>query len=128
MNDTYLDTVRLLLSIAPDVFDTANFAMKGGTAINFFLQNLPRLSVDIDVVYTDHLPGRDEALRHIGEELARVKAAIEKQGFHAKYSQTAADGKQKGSDVKLTVFSDTARLRTRQVTAKAPSGARATGA
>ena len=106
MNDTYLDTVRLLLSIAPDVFDTANFAMKGGTAINFFLQNLPRLSVDIDVVYTDHLPGRDEALRHIGEELARAKAAIEKQGFHAKYSQTAADGKQKGSDVKLTVFSD----------------------
>jgi hypothetical protein len=32
--------------------------------------------------------------------------AIEKQGFHAKYSQTAANGKQKGSDVKLTVFSD----------------------
>jgi predicted nucleotidyltransferase component of viral defense system len=106
MNETYLDTVRLLLSIAPDVFATATFAMKGGTAINLFVQNLPRLSVDIDVVYTDHLPGRDEALKHIGDELARAKAAIEKQGFHTKYSQTAADGKQKGSDVKLTVFSE----------------------
>lgn len=106
MNDIYLDTVRLLLSIAPDVFDTANFAMKGGTAINLFMQNLPRLSVDIDVVYTDHVPDRDTALKHIGEELARSKAAIEKQGFNAKYSQTAANGRQKGSDVKLTVFSD----------------------
>jgi predicted nucleotidyltransferase component of viral defense system len=106
MNDIYLDTVRLLLSIAPDVFDTPNFAMKGGTALNLFLQNLPRLSVDIDVVYTDHVPDRDAALKHIGEELARAKAAIERQGFHAKYSQTAANGKQKGSDVKLTVFSD----------------------
>jgi len=106
MNDTYLDTVRLLLSIAPDVFATPNFAMKGGTAINLFLQNLPRLSVDIDVVYTDHVPGRDAALNQIGEELARAKAAIEKQGFNVKYSQTAAAGKQKGSDVKLTVFSD----------------------
>jgi hypothetical protein len=37
MNDTYLDTVRLLLSIAPDVFTTTKFAMKGGTAINLFL-------------------------------------------------------------------------------------------
>ncbi|WP_433706426.1 nucleotidyl transferase AbiEii/AbiGii toxin family protein [Paraburkholderia sacchari] len=105
MNDIYLDTVRLLLSIAPDVFDTPKFAMKGGTAINLFLQNLPRLSVDIDVVYTDHVPDREEALKHIGEELARAKAAIERQGFNAKYSQTAANGKQKGSDVKLTAFS-----------------------
>ena len=88
MNDIYLDTVRLLLSIAPDVFDTPNFAMKGGTAINLFLQDLPRLSVDIDVVYTDHVPDRDVALKHIGEELARAKAAIEKQGFHAKISES----------------------------------------
>jgi|SRR5476649_1315193 len=50
MNDQYLSTVRLMLAIAPDVFDTPHFAMKGGTAINMFVQDLPRLSVDIDVV------------------------------------------------------------------------------
>ena len=51
MDKHYADTVRLLLNIAPDVFDNDIFAMKGGTAINLFLRDMPRLSVDIDVVY-----------------------------------------------------------------------------
>jgi hypothetical protein len=34
MNDQYLDTVRLMLAVTPDVFDTPHFAKKGGTAIN----------------------------------------------------------------------------------------------
>jgi predicted nucleotidyltransferase component of viral defense system len=81
MNDAYLDTVRLLLSIAPDVFATPRFAMKGGTAINLFLQDLPRLSVDIDFVFLSHEPSRDEALNQISEELARASRAIERQGY-----------------------------------------------
>lgn len=51
MDKTYADTVRLLLAVAPDVFANGIFAMKGGTAINLFVQDMPRLSVDIDVVY-----------------------------------------------------------------------------
>ena len=51
MDKHYADTVRLLLNIAPEVFDNDVFAMKGGTAINLFLRDMPRLSVDIDVVY-----------------------------------------------------------------------------
>ncbi len=47
MDRHYADTVRLLLTIAPDVFDNTIFAMKGGTAINLFVQDMPRLSVDI---------------------------------------------------------------------------------
>ena len=62
MNDQYLDTVRLMLAVAPDVFDTPHFAMKGGTAINMFVQDLPRLSVDIDVIMRSHGPNRAEAL------------------------------------------------------------------
>ena len=50
MNAGYLDTVRLLLDVTPEVFSVENFAMKGGTALNFFTENMPRLSVDIDVV------------------------------------------------------------------------------
>jgi hypothetical protein len=34
MDDQHLNTVRLMLAIAPDVFDTPHFAMKGGTAID----------------------------------------------------------------------------------------------
>jgi hypothetical protein len=46
----YIDTVRLLLESAPAIFAHPHFAMKGGTAINLFVQDMPRLSVDIDVV------------------------------------------------------------------------------
>ena len=51
MDKSYADTVRLLLAVTPEVFANDIFAMKGGTAINLFVQDMPRLSVDIDVVY-----------------------------------------------------------------------------
>lgn len=39
--------------------------MKGGTAINLFVQDMPRLSVDIDVVYIRRDATRDQALQEI---------------------------------------------------------------
>ena len=51
IDQAYIDTVRLLLRVVPDIFKNEIFAMKGGTAINLFVQDMPRLSVDIDVVY-----------------------------------------------------------------------------
>ncbi|WP_443098207.1 nucleotidyl transferase AbiEii/AbiGii toxin family protein [Sulfuriferula plumbiphila] len=48
--------------LAPDVFANDIFAMKGGTAINLFVQDMPRLSVDIDVAYLPWTTPRDEAL------------------------------------------------------------------
>jgi hypothetical protein len=51
MNKEYAQTVQLLLAVAPDVFHTSVSAMKGGTAINLFVQDMPRLSVDIDLVW-----------------------------------------------------------------------------
>lgn len=59
MDKTYADTVRLLLAIMPDVFANDIFAMKGGTAINLVVQNMPRLSVDIDVAYLPWQTSRD---------------------------------------------------------------------
>ena len=44
------------------------FALKGGRAINFFFQDCPRLSVDIDLCYFP-LSGRDEAFRDIRENM-----------------------------------------------------------
>lgn len=63
MDSGYIDTVRLLLNITPDVFTNDLFAMKGGTAINLFVLDMPRLSVDIDVVYLPGVTQREEALR-----------------------------------------------------------------
>jgi hypothetical protein len=45
MNQVYVSTVRLLLEIAPLLFDSKLFALKGGTVLNLFVQDLPRLSV-----------------------------------------------------------------------------------
>jgi hypothetical protein len=47
----YIRQVDLLLKILPIVAKEPCFAIKGGTAINLFLRDLPRLSVDIDLVY-----------------------------------------------------------------------------
>ena len=69
MNPTYLATARLLTEIAPVVFESGIFALKGGTAINLFLREMPRLSVDLDLVFTDHRLPRAEALAAINEAL-----------------------------------------------------------
>jgi predicted nucleotidyltransferase component of viral defense system len=49
MDRAYIETARLMLLVAPQVFRAPDFAMKGGTALNIFLHDMPRLSVDIDV-------------------------------------------------------------------------------
>lgn len=81
MNRAYIDAVRLLLEVAPDVFRGSTFALKGGTAINLFLHDMPRLSVDLDLVYTDHRSGRDEALKQIVVALDAANSALESRGM-----------------------------------------------
>jgi len=54
MNEVYLDTARLLTQVAPFVFAANTFALKGGTAINLFIRDMPRLSVDLDLGFPDH--------------------------------------------------------------------------
>jgi len=98
VNQDYVDTVRLLLAIAPAVFRSPHFAMKGGTALNLFLHDMPRLSVDIDVVFTDHTLNREDALRAIGANLKAAKSAISTLGFRATLPTTKG-----GDDVKLFV-------------------------
>jgi hypothetical protein len=51
MKTPYSDQVRLLVNLLPIVEKQTCFALKGGTAINLFVRDMPRLSVDID-----HLP------------------------------------------------------------------------
>ena len=52
MRDTvFFRQAELLLRISPLIHKEEVFALKGGTAINFFIRDLPRLSVDIDLTY-----------------------------------------------------------------------------
>lgn len=45
--------------VAPEVFSSGGFAMKGGRAINLSHSSMPRLSMDIDVVFTDRTLSRE---------------------------------------------------------------------
>ena len=81
MNPVYLDTARLLTQVAPLVFADNTFALKGGTAINLFVRDMPRLSVDLDLVFPDHMLPRDEALSRISEALRQAAERLKKRGF-----------------------------------------------
>jgi predicted nucleotidyltransferase component of viral defense system len=71
----YADRVRLLVEILPELDREPQFALKGGTAINLFEHDLPRLSVDIDLAW---LPIHDfaEDARLITEALGRLADAL----------------------------------------------------
>lgn len=75
INPEYKERVRLLLRIIPIVSDEECFAIHGGTAINLFIQNLPRYSVDIDLTYIPVEP-RDESLKKIKTSLNTIKSKI----------------------------------------------------
>lgn len=68
-NSVYYRQVALLVQVLPLLSKYSSFALKGGTAINMFVQSLPRLSVDIDLVYLP-LDDRRKAHETIALELA----------------------------------------------------------
>jgi len=67
--------VRLLVRLLPIIDTEKCFALKGGTAINIFYRDLPRLSVDIDLLYLP-MESREEALDNIKAALARISNGI----------------------------------------------------
>lgn len=87
MAEPYRDQVRLLLDILPLVMAEPVFALKGGTAINLFEWDLPRLSVDIDLTYLP-VHDRTESLDAIGEALARIGTEIERRLPRTRVTQT----------------------------------------
>ncbi len=90
MNQLYLDTARLLVQVAPPVFADNIFALKGGTAINLFVRDMPRLSVDLDLVFVDHRLDRDQALARINEAIRNAADRLKKRGFQT-HAATVAD-------------------------------------
>lgn len=78
MDKIFLKQSRLLLRILPMIKEYSHFALKGGTALNFFIQDLPRLSVDIDLTYIP-INSRQTALREITSSMVSLKKKIEKQ-------------------------------------------------
>ena len=87
MNDVksnvYAQKVELLLRLIPIVMEEEVFAIHGGTAINLFLKDLPRYSVDIDLTYiplADRQTSLDDINLHLKSIADKAKKAFK--GIH----------------------------------------------
>jgi predicted nucleotidyltransferase component of viral defense system len=74
----YYRQVQLLLRLFPIISREQCFALKGGTAINLFVRDLPRLSVDIDLVYLP-IEDRETALANVRQAMTRIADAIRRE-------------------------------------------------
>jgi len=77
LKDSYRRQAELLIRILPLINPITVFALKGGTAINFFVRDLPRISVDIDLAYLP-VNERQAALADISLSLTKISGKIEK--------------------------------------------------
>ena len=89
MRKDFLEQARLMLRILPHVAAEESFALKGGSAINFFIWDMPRLSVDIDLTYLPIEP-REPSLRGISEALLRIERSISKAFTECNVHETKA--------------------------------------
>jgi len=87
----YLDRVGLLVQVLPMLDSEPRFALKGGTAINLFEHDMPRLSVDIDLTW---LPVQDYRLdaAQIGEALHALAGRLASPPLRLQVRPSAAEG------------------------------------
>lgn len=91
LDQRYADRVRLLVEILPVLEQEPRFALKGGTAINLFEHDLPRLSVDIDLAW---LPVHDyaEDAKLIAEALGRLADVLRAHPLRLQVQEAAGEG------------------------------------
>lgn len=82
---------RCCCAPCPFIAQETSFALKGGTAINLFVRDLPRLSVDIDLTYLPLLP-RARSLGAIDKAMQRIAARVQKVIKAAHVTSAAVEG------------------------------------
>ncbi|MFN3628167.1 MAG: nucleotidyl transferase AbiEii/AbiGii toxin family protein [Parvibaculum sp.] len=105
-SEQYRRQVALLLRVLPYVAAEDCFALKGGTAINLFVRDLPRLSVDIDLVYLPVAP-RPASLAAIDAAMKRIAEAI-REGVRG---STIAMARMEDTVSKLTVRAEGVQIK-----------------
>jgi predicted nucleotidyltransferase component of viral defense system len=102
----YKRQVSLLLKVLPEVAKETFFALHGGTAINLFIRDMPRISVDIDLTYLP-IEDRKTSLENIAAALNRIKDRIERILPSVRIKHREDVGKLlisiQGTDIKLEV-------------------------
>jgi predicted nucleotidyltransferase component of viral defense system len=87
----YRSQAALLIRVLPHVAQEKVFALKGGTAINLFIRNMPRLSVDIDLTYLP-VEARPASLAAIDAALRRIAERVKKNIGGAQITETRFEG------------------------------------
>jgi len=82
MREEYLNQVALLVETLPHIAKEPCFALKGGTAINLFYRDMPRLSIDIDLAYV-FFDDRATAVSNIDAALSRIAESLASHGLTA---------------------------------------------
>jgi predicted nucleotidyltransferase component of viral defense system len=90
-DNRYAERVKLLVEILPTLAQEKRFALEGGTAINLFEHDLPRLSVDIDLTW---LPIGD-----FERETQDITAALESIGAALRSGPLRLQVQASGTDV-----------------------------
>ncbi|MBQ3099147.1 MAG: nucleotidyl transferase AbiEii/AbiGii toxin family protein [Kiritimatiellae bacterium] len=103
MEGRYLRQSELVVRCIPSIAEESCFAIKGGTAINLFELDLPRLSVDIDLTFLP-VSGRDTAIREINAALDRIAERLRARGFLVRMHGTDASRK-------MTCFANGAEIK-----------------
>lgn len=102
----YAQKVELLLRLIPIVMEEGVFAVHGGTAINLFLKNLPRYSVDIDLTYiplSDRNASLDDINLHLQSICNKAKKAFKGMHIVPNYSTCKLLCEYRGKQVKVEV-------------------------
>ena len=83
MNNLYAQKVELLLRMIPIISEEGVFAIHGGSAINLFLKDMPRYSIDADLTYIP-LEDRKTSIENINSHLNAISEKAKKafRGMH----------------------------------------------
>ena len=107
MKETYKKQVALLIDILTEIAKEDNFALHGGTAINLFHLNMPRLSIDIDLTFIPFSESRNDDLNKIRQSLESVKSRLKTTFPHIRFE----DEKRAEEELKLLCTKDNATVK-----------------
>lgn len=104
----FYSAAKLMLDAMPYVAEEECFALKGGTAINFFVRDMPRLSVDIDLTYLP-IEDRETSLENIHSALNRIAGQLKKANsrFQTQLSTSASNK----LSTKIHLMNDEAKIK-----------------
>lgn len=105
--DQYKRQVDLLVRTLPYIARYDAFALKGGTAINLFYRDMPRLSVDIDLTYLP-IEDRETTLTNIDRTLERIREDVMGNLRGVSVQRTAGGG---NNDTRLLVRQGNAEIK-----------------